>query len=87
MAEQVPPGFPPMTLTIMRALCALTVLYPGAKGQEALIKCLDKLYHACWVEHQMTQDKEVLSGVLSSIIGAEDAAKGERLLFPQKYMR
>jgi len=80
MAEKTPPGFPPMTLTIMRALCALILLHPGAEGQDVLIRCLDKLYHACWVEHQKTQEKEVLAEVLTSVLGAEETAKSTRLM-------
>jgi len=75
MKEQTPPGFPPMTLTIMRALCALTILHPGPEGQEPLIKCLNALYQAYWVEHQKTQEKEVLVEVLTSVLGAEETAK------------
>lgn len=66
-----------MTLTIMRALCALTVLHPGEEGQKPLTKCLDALYNAFWVEHKKTNEKDVLAEVLSNVLGKEEAGKGE----------
>ncbi|PBP25752.1 2-hydroxychromene-2-carboxylate isomerase [Diplocarpon rosae] len=36
MAAEAPDGFPHLTLTIMRALCALTVLHPGREGLMAM---------------------------------------------------
>jgi 2-hydroxychromene-2-carboxylate isomerase len=81
MNEKTPEGFPPLTLTIMRALCALTVLHPGEEGQEPLTKCLDSLYYAFWVEHKKTNEKEVLAEVLSSVLGKEETEKGEWFWF------
>ncbi|KAG9232211.1 thioredoxin-like protein [Amylocarpus encephaloides] len=75
MLEKTPPDFPPLTLLAMRALCALTVLKPGNEGQEALVKCLDKLYPAYWVEGRKTYEKDVLAEVLSGILGKEGANK------------
>ena len=75
MKKEVPEGFPPMTLTIMRALCALTVLNPGKEGQPKLIKALDALFHAFWVEHKKTYEKEVLIAVLNEVLGKEEAGK------------
>jgi 2-hydroxychromene-2-carboxylate isomerase len=77
MQEKMPEGFPPMTLTIMRALCALTALHPGEEGQKPLIRCLDALYAAYWVDHKKTNEKEMLSQVLSDVLGKEEATKGE----------
>lgn len=77
MNEKTPEGFPPLTLTIMRALCALTVLHPGEEGQKPLTKCLDALYHEFWVNHKKTNEKEVLAEVLGSVLGKEETAKGE----------
>jgi 2-hydroxychromene-2-carboxylate isomerase len=77
MKEKTPEGFPPMTLTIMRALCALTILHPGQDGQKPLTECLDSLYHAFWVEHKKTNEKEVLTEVLSDVLGKEEAGKGK----------
>jgi hypothetical protein len=60
----------------MRALCALTLLHPGQEGQGVLIRCLDVLFHAFWVEHQKTNEKEVLARVLDGVLGSEEAGKG-----------
>ena len=76
MNKKIPEGFPPLTLTIMRALCALTVLHPGPEGQKPLIACLDALYRAFWVEHKKTNEKEVLAQVLSDVLGEEETEKG-----------
>ena len=81
MSEELPDGFPPLTLPIMRALCALTILHPGKEGQKRLVSCLDVLYHAYWVENKKTIDKDVLSAELTRVLGAEDAAKGKFLIF------
>ena len=80
MKEESPEGFPPMTLNIMRALCALTALHPGDEGQRKLTKCLDVLYHAFWVEHQKTNEKEILAKILGEVLGEEEAGKGELCL-------
>ncbi|KAF4637647.1 hypothetical protein G7Y89_g438 [Cudoniella acicularis] len=54
----------------MRALCALTIIQPG---QESLIKALDELYPAYWVEGKPTHEKECLTEVLSKVFGADTA--------------
>jgi 2-hydroxychromene-2-carboxylate isomerase len=77
MQNRAPEGFPPRTLEIMRTLCALTALHPGEEGQKPLTRCLDALYEAYWVEHKKTNEKDVLDEVLSSVLGKEEAAKGE----------
>jgi 2-hydroxychromene-2-carboxylate isomerase len=76
MQEKTPDGFPPMTLLIMRALCALTILYPGSEGQGKLMKALDVLYHDYWVAHKKTNEKEVLAEILGRVLGKDDSAKG-----------
>ena len=75
MQENSPDGFPPLTLTIMRALCALTVLHPSEEGQESLTKALDELYREYWLNHRRTNDKDVLEGVLTKVLGKEDATQ------------
>lgn len=80
MADTTPEGFPPLTLTVMRALCAITVLYPGNEGQEILIKLLDELLNAFWVEHKKVYEKDVLVEVLEQVIGSEETGKGWFLL-------
>lgn len=65
-----------MTLTIMRSLCALTILHPGEGGQKKLISCLDALFAAYWVNGKRTEDKTILAEVLVQVLGAEEAGKG-----------
>lgn len=76
MAEDYPPGFPQMTLGIMRAVCALTVLHPGKEGQGILCEVLDALFKSSWVERRKTNEKEVLEEVLGGVLGREEAGKG-----------
>lgn len=78
MEEKTPEGFPHLTLPIMRALCALSVVEPG---QQPLIACLDALYEAYWVRHEKTIDKDVLVGILTKVLGEDTAKEGERFLF------
>ncbi|KAL2068890.1 hypothetical protein VTL71DRAFT_15228 [Oculimacula yallundae] len=75
MKENLPEGFPNLTLLIMRAMCALTVLHPGKEGQELLVKTLDRLFEAYWVEHKKTYEKDGLQEVLESVLGKEEAGK------------
>lgn len=77
MADKLPEGFPPLTLTIMTALCALTVLHPGKQGQDPLTRCLDALYHAMGVEHRKTNEKEVLAEILCDVLGPEESERGD----------
>ncbi|TVY85046.1 Glutathione S-transferase kappa [Lachnellula suecica] len=70
--EGTPEGFPPRTLEIMRTLCALTILKPG---QGPLVECLDALFEAFWVRHEKTNEKEVMAGVLTKVLGQETATK------------
>ena len=75
MNDKMPDGFPPLTLSVMRALCALTVLRPGQ--QEPLLKCLDALYEAYWVRHERTTEKDVLAAILAEVLGEETGNKGK----------
>jgi len=84
MREAPPPDFPPLTLTIMRALCALTLLHPGKEGQGPLTKALDELYREFWVNHKKTNEKDVLAKVLEKVLGKEETEKG---MFPSLYLR
>lgn len=77
MNEKMPKDFPPLTLNIMRALCALTILHPGEEGQRRLTKCLDALCREFWVNHKKTNEKETLAEVLSNVLGKEETAKCE----------
>ncbi|CAG8981555.1 hypothetical protein HYALB_00013941 [Hymenoscyphus albidus] len=71
MLHDSPAGFPPNTLMIMRALAALTVLKPGKEGQELLVRVLDVLFSAYWVEGKATAEKEVFSAILGGVLGEE----------------
>ncbi|KAE8453491.1 hypothetical protein EG329_010352 [Mollisiaceae sp. DMI_Dod_QoI] len=75
MQTETPPNFPPMTLTIMRSLCAFTILHPGKEGQGILTKTLDTLFKAYWVEHRKTHEKDVLSELLGEVLGREEGGK------------
>ena len=72
MLDQSPAGFPPLTLLTMRALCAVTAL----KDHETLVKCLDELYPAYWVEGKKTNEKDVLFECLSKVLGQATASNG-----------
>lgn len=74
MAEQMPDEFPPLTLSIMRALCALTAIDPR---QETLIKALNALFSAYWVHHRMAHKPEILKEILSGVLGQYAAEKGK----------
>jgi 2-hydroxychromene-2-carboxylate isomerase len=69
--EEIPDGFPPMTLGVQRALCALSIERPSA-----LPAALDALYQALWVERQPIQNKDVAISVLAKGLGVSiDEAK------------
>jgi len=77
MADTRPEGFPPLTLSIMRTLCALTVL---DSNQEKLCSALDALYEAFWVDQKPTQEPEVMAQVLAQVLGEEETKKGTLML-------
>ncbi len=73
MAESRPKGFPPLTLSIMRSLCALTIL---DSDKEKLCRTLDALYKAFWVDQKPTQEPDVMAQVLTQVLGEEETDKG-----------
>jgi 2-hydroxychromene-2-carboxylate isomerase len=75
MSEKMPEGFPPLTLTIMRALCALTLLHPEQSPQPILTKALDTLFHEFWVNQKKTHEKPVLEEVLKGVLGDAETQK------------
>jgi 2-hydroxychromene-2-carboxylate isomerase len=77
MAETRPKGFPPLTLSIMRTLCALTVL---DSDQKKLCRALDALYKAFWVDQKPTQEPEVMGRVLIEVLGEEETRRGTSML-------
>ena len=76
MEEELPPLFPPSTLLVMRALCALTVLYPGEEGQVILTKALDELFESFWKYHMPSHEERVLAEILGNIIGEGKTREG-----------
>lgn len=62
-----------MTLSIMRTLCALTVL---DSDQEKLCQALNALYKAFWVDQKPTQQPEVMFQVLAQTLGEEETRTG-----------
>jgi 2-hydroxychromene-2-carboxylate isomerase len=74
MCEEIPEGFPPMTLAVQRALCALAIERPSA-----VPAALDALYHALWVERQPIQNKDVAISILAK--GLDVSADEAKSLF------
>lgn len=79
MKTTVPEGFPPLTLTVMRAFCALTVV---DGSQDVLIKVLDELLKDMWVDHRKVWEKEICGEVFGEVLGEERAAKGMYFSYP-----
>ena len=75
MNNEMPDEFPPLTLPIMRALCVLTVV---DSRQEKLIKALDAIFDAYWVQHKMVHKPDVLKDILSKAVGTDTAEKGKQ---------
>lgn len=69
MTDAMPKGFPPQTLAVQRAVCAVSVLSPNN-----LIPCLDALYHSFWVDGNADIGKpEGFLPVLEKTLGGETA--------------
>lgn len=81
MVVDVPAGFPPLTLSIMRCLCALTILSPSASvAQAILIKSLDAFFAAYWVHGRNTIDKEIMSDILlTDVLDGDEERLGKVL--------
>jgi 2-hydroxychromene-2-carboxylate isomerase len=73
MKEDIPEGFPPLTLQIMRALCAITIL---DSSSTSLCKALDTIFQAFWVEHKVAHKPEVLKALLTKAVGPDMTEKG-----------
>ncbi|GAB7337602.1 hypothetical protein MBLNU457_g2905t1 [Dothideomycetes sp. NU457] len=67
--ENTPAGFPPSTLHVQRALCAVQLLHPD-KLNTAIHECYNKF----WVEGQAIQDPKNFGAALAKALG-EDGAK------------
>lgn len=74
MCNGMPPNFPPLTLHIMRALCAIQ--YRDGESQDRLLKALDALFHEYWVKKNLTHKPETLKSVLDEILGPQEAETG-----------
>jgi len=75
MMTDMPPDFPALTLPVMRALCALAPEAEDPAGQERLVRALDVLFPAYWVEGRRTHDLGVLREVLGGVFGGEEAER------------
>jgi hypothetical protein len=83
MNETSPANFPPNTLRLQRALCALT-LQAGEGGadsqqqtQQLLVRSLARLWHAFWVEHAEIGNADVFAPILAEVLGQERYNRGE----------
>lgn len=66
--EHVPEGFPPMTLGVQRALCAVSQLFP-----EKLAQALEELFSAFWIEGNINVGKpEVFDPILERVLGKKE---------------
>lgn len=77
MISTTPPNFPPLTLTVMRAINALSHLADASSqtspaAQKAIIHALDVFFDAYWVRGEVITDKDVLARILGTIVGGED---------------
>lgn len=77
----MPPNFPPLTLTVMRAINAISLLtgkeQTSPEAQQAIIRALDIFYEAYWVQGKVITDKNVLAETLGKIVGGGDASSDE----------
>lgn len=74
METSLPPSFPPMTLNIMRCMAALDDA-DGQGNQSRLINALETLYDDYWVNHQETNDPQVLQQLLERVLGRDGTTK------------
>lgn len=79
MTESSPPNFPPLTLGLMRALCALST---RPNGQELLALALTKLWPEFWVKHAEIAKLEVFSKILAEVLGSEAVEESEYQAIP-----
>ncbi|KAJ5675609.1 thioredoxin-like protein [Penicillium macrosclerotiorum] len=67
MSDSYPQGFPPRTLTVQRALCAVS-----QKSPAKLPAVIDALYHSFWVnENFKIGEPETFAPILESILGKQ----------------
>jgi 2-hydroxychromene-2-carboxylate isomerase len=68
MAKEMPKGFPPFTLHVMRALAVVEVSQP-----EKLSDSIAALYKAMWVDAKPIHEPATFESVLVDVLGKEDA--------------
>lgn len=69
--ENVPEGFPPMTLAVQRALCAVSQLFP-----DKLPETLEALFNTFWIEGNINIGKsEVFDPILERVLGKDGKAQ------------
>lgn len=67
MTEKFPEGFPPKTLSIQRALCAISQKFP-----EKLPAAIEALYRSFWVdENTRIGDVEGFAPILEAVLGKQ----------------
>lgn len=84
MIADTPPNFPPLTLSVMRGITAISLLaapeQTSPEAQAAIVKALDVFYDSYWVRGQDITSKDVVAGALGRIAGGGDEGKVARIL-------
>jgi 2-hydroxychromene-2-carboxylate isomerase len=70
MSAEMPKGFPPFTLHVMRALAIVESSHPSK-----LPDSIAALYKAMWVDGKSTHEPAVFESVLAEVLGKEDAKR------------
>lgn len=71
ISGDLPPDFPAPTLPVGRVLCAIAA--SDDAEQTKLVRALDRLFAAHWVEGLATHRPEVMREVLTGLFGEEEA--------------
>jgi 2-hydroxychromene-2-carboxylate isomerase len=71
MSKEMPKGFPPFTLHVMRALAVVETSQP-----DKLSESIAALYKAMWVDAKPIHEPAVFESVLGDVLGKEDAQRG-----------
>ncbi|KUI53362.1 Glutathione S-transferase kappa 1 [Cytospora mali] len=79
MTTDMPEGFPPLTLNVMRSIVAAGYLASAGQpsssrpAQAAIVKALDAFFEAYWVNKRNIIDKDIMADVLRSAGADVDA--------------
>ena len=68
MSKEMPKGFPPFTLHVMRALAVVEASQP-----DKLSESIAALYKAMWVDTKPIAEPAVFETVLAEVLGKEGA--------------